>query len=67
MTPSPPLNIRPRPREFGHRTLLGLANIRPGPDSAMAMNGDLELRLKRSPIVERRAAVERFEKDLDKP
>ena len=67
MTPSPPLNIRPRPREFGHRALLGLANIRPEPDSAMAMNGDLELRLKRSPIVERRAAVERFEKDLDKP
>jgi hypothetical protein len=67
MNPSPPLKIRPRPREFGHRALLRLANIRPGLDSAMAMTGNLELRLKRSLIVERRAAVERFEKDLDKP
>jgi hypothetical protein len=33
----------------------------------MAMTGNLELRLKRSLIVERRAAVERFEKDLDQP
>ena len=43
------------------------ARLHPRPGRMLDKRANLELRLKRSLIVQRRAAVEQFEKDLRKP
>jgi hypothetical protein len=43
------------------------ARLHPRPGRMLDKRANLELRLKRSLIVERRAAVEQFEKDVGKP
>jgi hypothetical protein len=43
------------------------ARLTPRPGRMLDRRANLELRLKRSLIVERRAAIEQFEKDLSKP
>jgi hypothetical protein len=43
------------------------ARLRPRPGRMLDRRANLELRLKRSLIVERRAAIEQFENDVGKP
>lgn len=43
------------------------ARLHPRPGRMLDRRANLELRLKRSLIVERRTAIEQFEKDMGKP